>query len=166
MERRGHTARTHRCAQRRVTCDTRLKPQGPALNLFHQGLAGQPPLPIGTVDGGFVTAAALQALRGRLEEAAARSRAWQSSLHPKLSVHSRVRLRNPHLGIGPGRTMWDMLLPFCVFFGCVGSLLLSVSAFPQLWYAHFSWPWLLLLWSTGCRCMGSLLAVHRLQGFQ
>ena len=88
MERRGHTARTHRCAQRRVTCDTRLKPQGPALNLFHQGLAGQPPLPIGTVDGGFVTAAALQALGGRLEEAAARSQAWQSSLHPKLSVHS------------------------------------------------------------------------------
>ena len=42
----------------------------------------------------------------------------------------RVRLRNPHLGSGPGRTMRDMLLPFCVFFGCVGSSLLSVCFSP------------------------------------
>lgn len=74
-----------RCAQRRVTCDTRPRLRGPALNLFHQGLGRQPPLPIGTVDGGFVTAAALQALGGRLEEAAGRSRAWQSFLRPKQS---------------------------------------------------------------------------------
>ena len=53
-------------------------------------------------------------------------------------------------------------------YGCVGSLLLCVGflqlqragATLSLWCAGFSLQWLLLLWSTGSRCAGSVVVAH------
>ena len=52
-----------------------------------------------------------------------------------------------------------------VFVGACGLSLVATSwGFSPLWCAGFSLWWLLLLWRTGCRHMGTAVAVCRLKG--
>ena len=52
--------------------------------------------------------------------------------------------------VGPQGRIWAFL--FLIFCGCTESLLCAGSLW--LWYSGLSLQRLLLLWSTGSRCMG------------
>ena len=155
-----------RCAQRRVTCNTRLRPQGPALNLFHQGLGGQPPLPIGTVDRGFVMAAALQAPGGSSRE----EPGLAEFSAPQAVWALRVHILNPRLGSGPGQNnvgnaaaiLWGFLAVLGLH--CFLRLLFSSCGVHTSHYSGFSCCGAQAIgaWAQQLRCTDSRV----LKGFQ